>query len=382
MVSSIERDAEIILVLVVVSMVGGHALGQPVFLSYVRTGSMSPTLAPGDGFVAIPAPVAGTPEPGDVVVYRAERVNGGGLTTHRVVDVTERGYVTQGDANPFTDQAGGEPPVRRQRIVAVGLQVGGELVVLPELGTGVMTVRDAAGGAVRFVDGRFGFGPVQFGLGFAFAALVALLLGESAREGRRPVGDRGRNRDRSGGRAARWFVLVAGLLVVGAATASMVLPLGPTTYEVVSAQADVPGPHVIPAGETESTTYALPGGELVPTRYYLQPASEGVEVTPETVVVPPGETANATVELSAPPRIGHYRRFVTERRYPLVLPRPLLDALYRLHWLAPVAVLDGLLAVPVWIAVRAVDRTRSSRTRAPGGVASGLDRLFGDGGRR
>ncbi|OSO90460.1 hypothetical protein B9H04_17005, partial [Halorubrum ezzemoulense DSM 17463] len=46
-------------VLVVVSLVVGQLLGQPVLLSYVETGSMQPTLAPGDGFVAVPAQLAG-----------------------------------------------------------------------------------------------------------------------------------------------------------------------------------------------------------------------------------------------------------------------------------------------------------------------------------
>ncbi|MFC7138101.1 S26 family signal peptidase [Halobaculum litoreum] len=64
----------------------GQALGQPVLVSYVETGSMAPTLAPGDGFVAVPAAVAGQVEAGDVVTFRAESVGGGGLTTHRVVD--------------------------------------------------------------------------------------------------------------------------------------------------------------------------------------------------------------------------------------------------------------------------------------------------------
>ncbi|MFC6975369.1 signal peptidase I [Halomicroarcula sp. GCM10025709] len=114
-----------VVVLFLVSMVVGQLLGQPVLLGYVTTGSMQPTLDPGDGFVAIPAALAGPVDEGDVVTFRAEEIQGGGLTTHRVVDRTDRGYVTRGDNNPFTDQDGGEPPVTDAQIVAVVWQPGG-----------------------------------------------------------------------------------------------------------------------------------------------------------------------------------------------------------------------------------------------------------------
>jgi signal peptidase len=79
---------------------------------------MEPTLEPGDGFVAVPAELAGPIDDGDVIVFEAETIQGGGLTTHRVVDETDRGFITRGDANPFTDQDDSEPPVKRAQVVA------------------------------------------------------------------------------------------------------------------------------------------------------------------------------------------------------------------------------------------------------------------------
>ncbi len=85
----------------------GQVLGQPILLGFVVTGTMSPTVEPGDGFIAIPPELAGDIEDGYVVTFEAEQIGGGGLTTHRIVRKTERGYITRGDANPFTDQDGG-----------------------------------------------------------------------------------------------------------------------------------------------------------------------------------------------------------------------------------------------------------------------------------
>jgi signal peptidase len=367
-----ERGLELVLVVVVLALLAGQAVGQPVLLSYVRTGSMAPTLDAGDGFVVMPAAVAGPPEEGDVIVYQAERLNGGGLTTHRVVDETERGYVTQGDANPFTDQSSGEPPVRSPQVVAVGVQVGGQLLVLPGFGTAVTSVRDASASVTRRVGVPLGGDPNRFWVGVAVAGLLVLLFGGKS-DGRVPVGDRDHDRDDGSAIGPREFVLLAGVVVITAATASMVLPLGPTEFTVVSAQSDAPGAGVIPAGGSETTTYRVPGGRLVPVRYYAAPASEGVAVSPSSGTVAPGETANVSVTLSAPPELGSYRRYVAEHRYPLVLPLPVLDALYRIHPLAPVVVVDACLAVLFLVVAGAVGGRH--RRRDGGGV--GASRTWG-----
>ncbi len=73
------------------ALIVGQLLGQPVLLGFVETGSMEPTIETGDGFVAVPSDLTGDPEPGDVVVFDAEELEGGGLTTHRIVEETEQG---------------------------------------------------------------------------------------------------------------------------------------------------------------------------------------------------------------------------------------------------------------------------------------------------
>lgn len=117
------------------------SFGQIAPVSYVNSGSMTPTLSTGDGFVAVPAPLATAPERGDVIVYRSTEIEAGGLVTHRIVDRTEAGFVTQGDANPITDQQAGEPPVARDQIVAQVMTVDGHVVALPNVGTVSMWIR-------------------------------------------------------------------------------------------------------------------------------------------------------------------------------------------------------------------------------------------------
>ncbi|WP_256297242.1 signal peptidase I [Haloarchaeobius salinus] len=372
--------ATVLLAVVVVSLVAGSVLGQPILLSYVETGSMQPTMDPGDGFVAVPSAVAGDVSEGDVVVFRAEEVQGGGLTTHRVVGETERGYVTRGDNNPFTDQDGGEPPVKDAQIVATALQVNGQVVVIPHLGTVVMgfqgvletaQIRLATLFGTRSLLGTQGLATLLFALSAVAYVVDWYLSGGGGRS-------RERSTSRDDGTSARLVLVGFALLVVVAATAAMVVPAGTQEYGVVSAEFDSENPTVIRQGTSSNLTYAVPNGGLVPVHVYLEPASEGVDVSPGHVQVDGRSQANATLTLHAADDTGYYRRFVAEYRYLGVLPAGTIDWLYRVHPWAPIVAIDALLGGLVYVtgvAVLGRGRIRDRRRGASG--PSVLARLRG-----
>ena len=379
----IGKGLEVVAVLLVSTLLAGQLLGYPVLLGFVETGSMSPTLDPGDGFVAVPAPIAGDVDEGDVITFRAEELHGGGLTTHRVVGETDRGYVTRGDANPFTDQDGDEPPVKDAQVVAVALRVGGEVVVLPELGTAVTAVRDALATAQRTLAGLLGTRSLlgTTGLGYLVAGLAGalyaldLLVGSGSTADRRRDRSRDRDRDREG-TDPRLLLAAFALLLVAGATAAMVGPAGTQEYGVVSAEFDSERPTVIRAGESTTVPYPVGNGGTLPVVAYVEPASEGVAVDPGRVRVDPGGSATATVELHAPPETGYYRRYVVQHRYLLVVPPGAIDALYGIHPWAPIVAIDALLGGSLFVVGRALVGTgrvrRRTRETRRGGSRDGL----------
>ena len=341
----------------------GGAVGQPVLLSYVVTDSMEPTMEPGDGFVAVPSVVADTPAEGDVVVYRAQTgEHAGDLVTHRVVDGTPQGYITKGDANPFTDQGSGEPPVPESRIVATALQLDGEVVVLPGIGSALMAGSDTVSSLTEDagIPGSSGTGLVVFGIG---AVLYGLSLGGLGRNRRR---ERARERDKV--ITAEQIVLGIALLVVLPATATMVAPAGAHTYPVVSSDTNEAAGTAVPAGTTVEKTVDLRNDGVLPVAVFLDPATTGVDVERRHVVAG-GENADATVRLSAPEETGYYLRTVQEHRYLLVLPPSVIGALYGIHPWAPIVVIDAALAGGIGILTLAAlgrakirMRSRSRRT--------------------
>jgi len=332
-------------VLVVVSLVVGQFLGQPILLSYVETGSMQPTLDPGDGFVAIPAQVAGGIGPGDVVTFEAQEIQGGGLTTHRVVEETERGYVTRGDNNPFTDQDGGEPIVQDTEVVAKALQFGGGVVVIPHLGTVAMGFQSALDATQTWLAVTFGVRSLLGTQGLAYiifgASIVAYAVDWYLNAGGRE--SRSRDRSRDDGTSVMAILVVLALVLMATATAAMVVPAGTQEYGVVSAEFESENPTVIESGTSQEIEYVVPNAGLVPVYAYVEPASPGVDVEPQRLSVGSRGEASTTVTLSAPDQTGYYRLFVVEHRYLAVLPSSVVDGLYRVHPWAPLVAINGLL---------------------------------------
>jgi signal peptidase len=354
---------QLVVILLVVSLFIGALLGEPVLLSYVETGSMEPTLSAGDGFVVISMHADSSIEEGDVVVFESEQIQGGGLTTHRVTARTENGYITKGDANPFTDQDVGEPPVKRGQVVAKALQINGQVVVIPALGAAVEGTKSVLSTFQQMLAALVGLRSLLDARGLAYLFFVMTLMGYVV-GAVQPNNSKRRQRVTSRVKGIDTRLVVgafAALLVVGA-TAAMVAPAGTQEFGIVSAEFESERPDVIPKGESKSHRYVVGNGGVLPIVTFLEPASDGVDVEPRETAVPARSAVNASVTLHAPPETGYYRLYVTEHRYLAILPQSTIRALYELHPWAPIVVIDSMIAVPFYVlGVRLVGRGRVRR---------------------
>ncbi|MFC7324833.1 signal peptidase I [Halorubrum rutilum] len=345
-----------LLVVLVVAMLIGQQLGQPIVLGFVLTGSMNAepaNMAPGDGFIAVPPAIAGDVEEGDVVTFDAQGLQGGGLTTHRVVAETDQGYITRGDANPFTDQDGPEPPVQESQIKAVALQLGGDTVVIPNIGLAAIAMQDAFGFAATFLAAIPGLGGLAEGnVGSSMVLVGLLLLGyslvaEAVGGSNRRSGRDDRSRDRGGKTSAVLVLLAILLLITVPATASMVIPSGTNDITIVSSQSPSSNPTVIERGGSVEYTYNFSNDGFIPRIATVDAASTGVDVAQSSLTAPRGETASTTVTLHAPEETGAYVRSVSEWQYVQFLPAPVILSLHAIHPFAAVAAINAVIVVVV-----------------------------------
>ncbi len=363
--ATVWRAIQLFLLLAVLALVVGQVLGQPILLSFVTTGSMEDTMEPGDGFVAIPPELAGDVGEGDVVTFDAEEIEGGGLTTHRIVEETDGGYITQGDANPFTDQDGGEPVVQDPEIAAVAWQPGSDVLVIPHLGTIAMTIQSGFEWAqlqlatLLGTDLLLGTQGLAYLL-FALSILLYFLIGWLEPTRRR---DRENRPSRDLGTNPRLIVLALTLVLVAGATTAMVIPSETDGFGIVSAEFESDNPDVIEQGTSESFDYPLHNPGLFSTVVILEPQDERIDVDSSVHPLSSRESTNATVTLSAPEETGSYHTYLEQRRYLGILPTSTIVQLHDVHPWAPLVVINTMIALPFYLFGMRLLGTGRLRTR-------------------
>lgn len=382
----ITRGIVFLLLLAAFITVLGTALGSPMGVSYVETNSMEPTLSPSDGFILVPDDLTDSPEQGDIVVFRAERLGGGGLTTHRVVGETDRGYITQGDNNNAPDQEGDEPPVQQAQIVGQPLYVGDQVVVLPYVGSAAAISSDLINGGRGWLDSALW----QLGIDdpssqhrkYAVAALLMMLYGlDSLRERGRDHQSskrnrRGADRSRDDQHSVQTILVVLTAVLIVSTTAAMVVPSGTQQYGIVALASDGPheAGHLASTGEKVEFTHGMGNSPILPMVVLIQ-GGDGVSVDRQQAFLARGEIANVSTTISVPPSIGYYQFYVLEHWYIPILPTELITALYRVHPWLPLAVINALIGVPFYILSAKLVGTGRIRVRSRKRDLSILSRL-------
>lgn len=357
----VHRLFEIGVVVVVIGMLAAATLGQPIFLSYVETDSMSPTMEPGDGFIAVPAPVSGDIDYGDVVVFDAEYIHDGGFVTHRVVGRTQEGYITRGDANPFPDQSVGEPPVTRERVVATALKIGGSVVVIPGFGNVTVATSDVIETTQRFLAATSGLSLFRGLEGLVLLLGAAIVLYGVLGTASGPT--RVRERDRSRPTDTNTRIFIAGVVVA--------LLLGTTVVAIGTSDTRT---YDVRVNQTENATYTLTNG-AIPTTVFLRPEGSGIDTNLSVVHLTRGETQNISVAIMPGSDGVGAQRQLSESRYPTILPTSTLLSLHRIHpWLAALGV-NLVLGGAFYLVGRKLIATGTQRDRSRGREIPAFTRL-------
>ncbi|WP_082256241.1 signal peptidase I [Haloferax sp. ATB1] len=303
----------------------------PVQLSYVYSGSMEPTIMQGDGYVLIPVE---TVESGDILTFYSKSRDE--YTTHRVVEVTESGFVTQGDNNPSTDQSAGYPLVTHDDVLGKVATVGGSPVVFPRLGI-----------AIEFIQRHWT--PVLGGL---FVLFVLPSLSQS-KTGSRDV--------------VRFKTLLTPLVLMAIVSTSAALVFGVPTAAATFAVTEVPTSSElsIPVGEPSVRTLDIDVSEQPA---YTHQFAETVGMTLESDGVV-GQSGTVRVRVPAQSEPGPHRGEIRLYRYPAILPYGVVASLQAVHpvfaALATMSTLFGAIHLVAWVFVDGKTVLRTQTRRRP-----------------
>ncbi|MEF8872850.1 MAG: hypothetical protein V5A41_14590 [Haloarculaceae archaeon] len=343
----IQKAGIAVFLLLVVAIAAPAA--SPVQISYVSSDSMSPTLDTNDGYIQVPASTVG---PGDIITFYSEER--GTYVTHRAMQVTPEGIVTQGDGNPSTDQAAGYPLVSQSDVSGKLLAVGGSPVVVPRLGTAL--------------------GAITSYWYLILAGLGAYLLAAGLRSNR--------PRSRENVLRSREVILPVTILVIVAGVAFVSLGGFQETqvYTVTAESTDASATLTVGEPRTESITLEMTtspfahvitetdGMELV--RANPTPASDGGDTAasnwlPQELF----ETSEQTVDTRIPPQetAGPHATSIQIHTYPAVLPGGIITSLHHIHPLVAAVTTVVLSIAPLyllyWLLIDPTTPLRGTRRR-------------------
>jgi len=307
-------------VLVIGSLLGA-LMDRPIFMSYAYSESMTPTIDKGDLFFL--NPIATNPEVGDIIVFKAN----GRWTVHRVVAITQDGYITKGDANVATDQQSrGIEPIPKENIAGTVVTFGSHVLTIPEIGNYLETG----------LDNRTKI----------FLGALLVMVGVIAFSG----GSEKRKKHQKFVKVKfKTLYMLAGvfLLITVAMSIFVSWETVPVEYAVTSAGGLREGWYL--PGEKFSTEVTVKNNNMYPMLYYVSGKSPITSVSSTDFGLSGGEEKALVVDITAPKSTAVYSTDVRINAYPHVLPSNLMGWLYDYNPMLPVLAILGEVALILWI---------------------------------
>ena len=307
--------------LMVVVGVMTHLTNKPFLISYATSKSMEPTIKYGDLFIIIPKELCKI-EQGDIIVFNSEE----GILVHRIVGYRDGGYLTKGDANPFIDQER-ISPVKDDQIIGKVLMLGGKPLLVPRLGIFITKL------LANIQVYRVWLGA---GLGIAGISLIVYDAKRGEKKRERAV-TRLKIRD---------IFIISAIFLLTLSTAFMLMSRA--EHEIIYVTSSTGGEFAKAPGEEFEQVMEVKNRGLIPIIVFTTMDGKMSTLNSEPpLIIAPLETRTLHIMLRAESGIGVHREKLTMRWYPLLLPPFIIEKLYYINELCPIAMINALLLSPL-----------------------------------
>ena len=318
----IKRALDIIttafIILVALIVLSGYFPDQLIFMSYVRSNSMEPTMYVGDVFFVVPKFLAGESNVGDVVVFRFSGESN--LIVHRIVDATLQGFVTRGDNSPFTDQQGDRPFVKDEMVIGKVASLQGRIILIPKLGILIYYLS-------YYVKAYF-----------LYVIILLLTLGALSMQK-----DRSKRKARERRRKffkIKYMYLLVFLIILLAATFFMLIKTGPLKIDYLSSPYAKPGDvNAVLPNINITRLIVLENSGFIPYYTVVQAKSSNVYINETDRLVWPLSSLKVPVVIKTNSTTGWHSVSFEVGTYMLILPPQLIDYLSPVNIYLPIAVM-------------------------------------------
>lgn len=320
-----------VMILTLTAAIGSAITAKPFLLTAVRSNSMYPLFQRSDMIALSSLSSSDNVKIGDIVVFKSEEgsLSSKGWVVHRIVSGNdENGYITQGDANEFTDQvAATNPPIKREWMASRVIEIGDSVVKLP-----------FAGYLPLFVE-EFHSSPYALPL---MAVLVAVIIGVSELKGGSEKKKKSKRKSSTLGLTSVYAasgltiaVIVAGTMISTSQHINVVYEISDKSEGLLMGS-DI---GILKTGDTQEKELAdLQNNSFFPITVAITDNDPQISESHTLLKLRPGDSIKTTMKLEAK-KPGNYQSAIWVGLFYPFLPSTLIYKLSSYnYWLALVAV--------------------------------------------
>ena len=300
-------------IVLAVTSITGALLERPVLMSYVTSGSMTPTIHEND--LIFINPIATDYRVGDIIVFESN----GKWICHRIFAITGKGFLTKGDNNIAIDQLEGQSPVKPDKIAGKVVTFGGKPLIVPKVGDKIGLLS-------------------TYALEYKYLMLVLLITA-----GLFQIASGGGVRRRKSKRYVKvrfsQIFVIASFLVILLLTAVSALMIGGQDIQYGTTMAGNVRPEWVLPGSTFERTVLLKNVGLYPFLYVVKDDGGRASVR-EWFILNPGESREVKVVIKAPKETSIYSERIIITRYLPVAPPEFMAYLAFYNHFLPILVVD------------------------------------------
>lgn len=322
-----------ILVLLILPPALTNLMGKPMLWTAVRTYSMYPVITKGDMVFLGPVNEHTELKNGDIIAFSSFENGIPDWTLHRIVGGSrDDGFITKGDANELTDQAGNDYPPIRQEWIAGRVPVLGETVIkIPFIGLATLLLGENIKNPVILIA--------------ILGALALLLIVDEIFKFRK------KRKKESLRKGSFYFfggiifaILIGSVMLMGSNFVTFFYGVGSSSQVLAGSKIGV-----MPSGTSKEIALAsVTNKGLIPSFYYVITDDPQITVDNERFFLKKGETKNINITITAE-KEGIYESHITVAMFlPFFPPGLVYFIITKNYWLGLI-LFSFITSIPFYI---------------------------------